>query len=138
MGGPEDLTVGLEIPVWEREGTFDHWNRFAAVNADFAGHHMDDEVGRREGFDAAFIMAPLSHSYVHSMLREWLGDDHRIVQVDLRLRSPLLRGRTLRAGGTVTGIRREGVETLVDLDIWQVDDRSTSLGVGTARVALFS
>ncbi len=52
------IEPGLRIPLWTREGTFYHWNRFHAVNSDFAGHHMDDEIGRHEGFASVFISAP--------------------------------------------------------------------------------
>lgn len=137
---PIALQPGYEIPTWEREGTLDHWNRFAAANYEFAGHHMDDDIGRHEGFEGAFIMAPMSHAYMHAMLREWMGDDglSRIVNVDVRLKSPLLRGRTLTAGGTVTAVRREGNELLVDLEVWQVDDTGATLGKGTSTVAFSS
>ena len=134
-----DITTiepGLRIPQWSREGTFYHWNRFHAVNSDFAGHHMDDDIGRHEGFASAFISAPFMHAYLHAMLREWLSDEGRIVTVDMRLKNPFLRGRTLAAGGTVTAVRVSGDEVIVDLDIWQVDDEGTRLGVGTATVAL--
>jgi acyl dehydratase len=129
------IEPGLRIPLWTREGSFYHWNRFHGVNADFAGHHMDDEVGREEGFASAFISAPFSHAYLHAMLREWLSDEGRIVTVDMRLKNPLLRGRTLEAGGQVTAKRDDGDEVIVDLEIWQVDDEGTQLGVGTATVA---
>jgi hypothetical protein len=138
MTGPIDVSAlqpGFEIPLWERDGTFEHWNRFAGVNADFAGHHMDDEIGRLEGFSAAFIMAPLSHAYLHAMLREWIGDQGRIVNVDMRLKHPLFRGRTMTAGGSVAGVRTEDDEVFVDLDIWQLDDEGAQLGAGTAIVA---
>jgi hypothetical protein len=134
---PTTLQPGDQIPNWQRQGTLDHWNRFAAANYEFAGHHMDDDEGRHEGFAGAFIMAPLSHAYVHAMLREWMEDDgrSRIVNVDVRLKSPLLRGRTLTAGGTVTAVRRDGDELLVDLDVWQEDETGTTLGKGSAAVA---
>ncbi len=129
------IEAGLRIPLWTREGTFYHWNRFHAVNADFAGHHMDDEIGRHEGFASAFISAPFSHAYLHAMLREWLADEGRIVTVDMRLKNPLLRGRTLEAGGEVSAVRPVDDEVFVDLEIWQVDDEGTPLGTGTATVA---
>ena len=129
------LAVGQEIPVWEREGSLEHWNRFAAVNYEFAGHHMDDAIGQLEGFSGAFIMAPFSHAYLHGLLRQWMGDEGRIVTVDMRLKNPLFRGRTLSAGGTITAVREEEGEVVVDLDVWQVDDQGTQLGQGTATVA---
>jgi hypothetical protein len=129
------LAVGDELPVFERAGSLHHWNRFAAVNDQFADHHMDDEAARSEGFDAAFIMAPLEHAFLHALLRDWMGEEGRIVCCDIRLRSPLLRGRVLSASGRVTEIRHEGDEVFVDLDVWELDDQGTRLVPGTATVA---
>jgi len=133
-----ELKEGQAIPIWERDGTLDHWNRFAAVNHEFAAHHMDDEVGRYEGFRGAFIMAPFSHAYLHAMLRQWVGEQGRIVTIDMRLKNPLFRGRTLRAGGEIRSIGEADGEIVVDLDIWQIDDEGTQLGVGSATVAFES
>jgi len=140
MRDVRSLHEGELVTVWEREGTLDHWNRFAAANHEFAGHHMDDAVAQAEGFDRAFIMAPMSHAYLHCMLREWAGDDPtvRILSVDMRLKNPLLRGRVLSAGGTVTATRREGHMDVVELDIWQRDDEGTVLGLGTASLGWFT
>ncbi|MBW8826044.1 MAG: hypothetical protein JF603_06820 [Acidobacteria bacterium] len=129
------LEPGQQLPTFSREGTFQHWNRFAAVNDEFAEHHMDDEVGRHEGFSSAFIMAPMEHAYFHAMLRDWMGEAGRIVRVDMKLRNPLLRGRVLTAGGQVTAVHREGDEVVVDLEIWEDDDTGARLAPGTAVVA---
>jgi hypothetical protein len=130
------IKPGYELPTFRREGTLHHWNRFAAVNDEFADHHMDDEAGRAEGFSASFIMAPLEHAYLHAMLRGWLGDEGRIITLDIRLRSPLLRGRTLTAGGKVTGVRHEADEVVIDVEVWEDDDQGVRLVPGTATVAL--
>jgi hypothetical protein len=132
----DSLAVGDELPVFERQGTLHHWNRFAAVNDEFADHHMDDEAGRSEGFAASFIMAPLEHAYLHAMLRTWMGDEGRILALDIRLRSPLLRGRKLSAGGRVSALRVEEDAVVVDLEVWEVDDEGTRLAPGTATVAI--
>ena len=130
------LAVGEELPPLSREGTLQHWNRFAGANDEFADHHMDDEVGRHEGFSGAFMMAPLEHAYYHVLLREWFGDNGRIVDVDMRLRSPLLRGRTFIAGASVKSIEREGDEVIVHLDLWANDDEGTRIAPGSATVVL--
>lgn len=130
------IRVGDRPPHFSREGTLHHWNRFAAVNDEFAGHHMDDEVGRREGFLAAFIMAPLESAYLHAMLRDWLGEEARILALKIRLRTPLTRGKTLVAGGEVTGVRREENEDIIDLKVWEVDEEGLQLVSGTATVAV--
>jgi len=129
------LSVGDELPPFERQGTVQHWNRFAAVNYEFHPHHWDDAVGRHEGFTGAFAMAPLLHSYLHTMLRDWMDGGGRIVRVDIRLRSPLTQGRVLTAGGKVTALRREDGEVVADLDLWETDDQGTQIASATATVA---
>jgi acyl dehydratase len=135
MPDPAALQVGDELPPFQRQGTLHHWNRFAAVNDEFADHHMDDEAGRSEGFPSSFIMAPLEHAYLHAMLRDWAGGMARIVTLDIRLRRPLLRNRVLTAGGRVTAVHQEGGELVVDLDVWAQDDNGEVLAPGTAQVA---
>ena len=106
MIDPATVAAGTPVPPFSRVGSFEAWTRYAAVNHEIAGHHMDDEVARREGFPGAFAMAPLTFSYVQTMLREWVGAQGRIVTVAIRLRSPFLRGRTLTATGEVREVDR--------------------------------
>jgi len=133
---PGSIKVGDTIPPFQREGTLQHWNRYAGVNYEFAGHHMDDEIGRHEGFPSAIGMAPLILAYLHAMLRNWGGEDARVVKVAMELRRPFLRGRTLIASGKVSGTREEDGELLVDLEVWADDDQGTRLVGGTAVMAL--
>jgi len=103
-----DISVGSEIPRFVREGTLHHWNRFAAVNDEFADHHMEDEAARHEGFPSAVGMGPLIFSLYHALLREWLGGDGRIVSVTMQLRGPWVRGTHAGPNGVRSpGVREE-------------------------------
>lgn len=133
----DNLAEGQELPTFEREGSINHWARYAAVNPrHIAGHHFSDDVAIEEGFDRAFIMAPAEHAYLHAMLRDWMGPRGRVRSLNIRLRRPLFRGRTLIAGGTVTGITHEGDEIVIDLEVWGKDDTGELLAPGTAQVAV--
>lgn len=127
---------GFEIPTFERMSGFHAWNRFAAVNEEFVPIHMDDEAGRAAGNPSAFGMGNLLMSYVHAALRQWIGDRGRIVSVAVQYRAPNLRGLRTIAGGTVTGVREEHGETMVDLEIWTKTEEGTVLTPGTATVVL--
>jgi acyl dehydratase len=131
-----DVQVGQEIPTFERKSSLHAWNRFAAVNEEFIPIHMDDEAGRNAGNAAAFGMGNLQVAYIHAVLRQWVGDDGRIVKVACQMRSPNLRGPMTIAGGTVTAVREENGETLVDLDVWTKTDQGVVLAPGTATVGL--
>src|SRR5215469_17309975 len=100
------LTVGMEIPPLTRTSGFHNWNRFAAVNDEFVGIHMDDEAGRAAGYAGAFGMGRLQGAYLHILLDEWLEHEHRIVRIAVQFRAPSLKGKTLTAKGRVTGIGR--------------------------------
>ena len=130
------VEVGQELPTFEREAGFHAWNRFAAVNEEFVPIHMDDDAGRRAGNDAAFGMGNLQVAYLHALLRQWLGDEGRIVRVDCQMRAPSFRGPKTIAGGRVSAIRREGGETLVELEVWTRTEDGTVLAPGTATVAI--
>jgi hypothetical protein len=131
------LAPGLAVPPFSRLGSFQHWNRYAGVNYEFADHHMDDAVGRHEGFDAAVGMGPLIHALMHCMLRAWIdADAGRVAALAMQLRSPFLRGRTLTAQGAVTGTRAAGDELLIDIEIWADDDAGARIVKGTATVAI--
>jgi acyl dehydratase len=132
------LTVGTAIPVFVRTTDLANWNRYAAVNDEFVPIHMDDEAGRAAGFPSAFGMGNLLWSYVHNMLRDWMGDRGRIVTLECSFRSPNLRGMTVEARGTITAVRTDGDETLVDLDVAVVDRDApdTVLAPGRATVAI--
>ena len=56
----DSIAEGMELPIFEREGDVLQWVRYAAVNpVHIVGHHFDDEVARREGFESAFTHGPL-------------------------------------------------------------------------------
>lgn len=79
-------------------------------------------------------MAPLEHAYLHAALRSWIGPQARVRSLNIRLRRPLFRGRTLSAGGTITAVVRSPEEVLVDLEVWESDDTGEMLAPGTAQV----
>ena len=134
----DTVSVGTELPVLVRTTGFHNWNRYAAVNDEFVPIHMDDAAGQAQGLPGAFGMGNLMWSYLHNLVRDWMGDDGRIVAMGCSFRSPNLRGMTVEARGTVTAVRDEGGERLVDLELVVVDHDApdTVLVPATATVAL--
>lgn len=130
-----DVAVGDKLPLFVREGTVEHWNRFAAVNDEFAAHHWDDEVAKEEGFPAPFAMAPLQLAFFHAILRDWMGTDGRIVSVSAKLKGPFFKGNTLTAGASVTAVNSANDETVIDLELTQTDETDRAIAIGTAQVA---
>jgi acyl dehydratase len=130
------VEVGDELPAFVRMSGFHAWNRFAAVNDEFVPIHMDDEAGRNAGNPGAFGMGNLQLAYLHALLRQWIGEEGRILRVQCQFRAPNLRGLDTIAGGRVTAVREENGERIVDLDVWTKTEEGTTLAPGTATVAL--
>ena len=129
------IAIGQEIPTFERESGFHTWNRYAAVNEEFVPIHMDDDATTPRN-PGAFGMGNLQVAYLHALLRQWIGDDGRILSVSCQMRAPSLRGPRTIARARVTDIRTDADETLVDLEVWTETEDGTVLAPGTATVAL--
>jgi hypothetical protein len=128
--------VGSEIPVLQRTTGLHNWNRYAAVNHEFVDIHMDDEAGKAAGYSSAFGMGNLQWSYLHSLLRNWIGDDGRILRLACQFRSANTKGQVVTAHGRITAVRDDGAQTLVDLEIWTDNETGQVMAPGTATVGL--
>jgi acyl dehydratase len=129
-----DIQVGDELPKFVRTTDFDNWNRYAAVNHEFVGIHMDDGEARASGLPGAIGMGNLQWSYLHNVVRQWLGDRGRILQMSCQFRSANRRGQTVTATGRVTGITPTVAGTEVTLAVWTVDEQGNELAPGTSTV----
>jgi acyl dehydratase len=130
--------IGDSLPNFVRTTAFHNWNRYAAVNDEFVPIHMDDEAGRAAGYPTAFGMGNLQWSYLHNMLRGWLGNDGRIVTLGVQFRAPNTKGMTVTAHGTVTALREDAGNRELDLDVWTEDGDGNKLAPGTATVVVSS
>ncbi len=135
-GSPHDAAVGDELPDFRRSPGLEHWNRYAAVNDEFVPIHMDDEAGREAGYASAFGMGNLQFSYLHSLLRQWVGDEGEIVDISCQFRSANIKGQVVTARGAVTDVGNHGGTKVLTVQLWTEDQNGVRLAVGQARVAL--
>lgn len=129
------IDVGTTIGPFVRETGLANWNRFAAVNYEFVPIHMDDEAGRAAGMDGAFGMGNLQISYLHALLREWMGETGRINKVEVQFRKPNTKG-VVTASGVVTAVTPGDNGLVVELDVWTEDADGKKMAPGTATVTL--
>jgi acyl dehydratase len=129
-----DVKVGDTLPEFVRTTGFDNWNRYAAVNDEFVPIHMDDEAARANGLPGAIGMGNLQWSYLHSLVRGWIGDRGRILRMSCQFRSPNLKGQTVTATGRVTAVTPTDEGTEVTLDVRTADQEGNTLAPGTCTV----
>ena len=130
-----ELVVGAELPTLTWTAGLDIWNRFAAVNDEFIPIHMDDAAGRAAGYEGAFGMGYLQWSWVHDVLREFIGETGRIEKVQGSFRAPTLKGAAVTAGGRVAAVTILDDRIVVDVDVWTQTSDGTAIFPGTGRVS---
>lgn len=127
--------VGAELTTLVRDTGFHNWNRYAAVNYEFVPIHMDDEAGRAAGMPGAFGMGNLQWSYLHVLLRSWLGEAGRIRSLSCDFRAPNAKG-VVTARGTITAVAEDGPTTVVTLDVWTENAEGKKMAPGSAVVEI--
>jgi acyl dehydratase len=127
--------VGAEIPTFARETGFANWNRYAAVDDDFYAIHMDDEAGRGAGYATAIGMGNLQWSYLHNVLREWMGQEGRIERLSCQFRGPNLQGQTVKGRGRLIAVRPGQRRVEVDLKVWTESEEGRPLASGNATMS---
>jgi acyl dehydratase len=132
----EDIEVGQRIPPFVRTTDLMNWNRFAAVNDEFLFVHMDDDAGKAAGQGAAFGMGNLRWAYVLNALRDWLGDDAEILELNMQFRAINHKNDVLTASGVVTEkSRREGANIVrLTIDVTNQDGAATAPGYAVVSV----
>lgn len=129
------VKIGDRISAGPRRTGYPEWNRFAAVNDEFVPIHMDDEEGRRAGYPGSIAMGRLLWSYAHRMLRDWQPGG-RVATLSLQFRGPVLRDAPFDVRATVSGVREQEGERLIDVELSIEDEAGTVLAPGTATVAV--
>lgn len=132
----EDVTEGQELPPFTRTTDLMTWNRFAAVNDEFVDFHMDDEAARKRGDKGVIGMGNLRFSYLHSMLRAWIGEAGNLRRLACQHRGINYKHDTLVSRGRVTAKRTVDGEYLVDLELWVENQDGEHLDTGAATIAL--
>jgi acyl dehydratase len=133
----DDIKIGDPIPAWSRKTDFMNWNRYAAVNDEFIYIHMDDEAGRAAANEkGAFGMGNLRFAYILNALRDWIGDEVEIRELQCQFRAINQKHDVLTVTGTVIDKRIEEGENRVYLDVDVVNQTGAPTCPGKAIVVL--
>lgn len=132
----EDVTIGQQVPVFDRVTDLMNWNRFAAVYDEFVYVHMDDEEAKARGEKGVIGMGNLRMAYMHCILRAWMGDEGLVRRLAIQHRGINYKGDILTARGQVEEKRVENGEGLVDLHLWVENQRGELTDSGKATVVL--
>jgi hydroxyacyl-ACP dehydratase HTD2-like protein with hotdog domain len=84
------------------------------------GHriHFDEPYAKEvEGYPGLVLAGPMLGDWLHQCVEEWLSSDGRILSIDYSNRVATYVGDVLTSGGTVTEIRPEAAEAVIEVFI---------------------
>ncbi len=108
---------------------------YAGASGDYNPVHSDEKFALAADYKSVFAHGMLSMGMTGKMLTNYVGDG-RLTNYGVRFTSQVWPGDTLTATATVTAVREEDGQKLVDLDIATVnqDGLTVITGSATARV----
>ncbi|MER2535931.1 MAG: hypothetical protein ABTQ31_12295 [Rhizobiaceae bacterium] len=138
-----DVAVGSPIPVTTLPLTLQRLVIEAGVNRDYTPTHHDPALAVASGAPAPYANTPMIMAMLEAGLRNWMGVEGRLLELDFRMRRFNLVGSLLEIGGRVTSLGPvapdcgldDGEWGEVTLDCWIASGADRTVE-GLARVAL--
>lgn len=130
-------TVGDTVPPLRVDAVeADKIRIMALVLQDPNPIHFDLDAVRAAGLgDREVNQGGVTMSYVMTMLVAWAGSRAAVRTVDCRFSANVFAGDAVDIGGTVTAVRADAGEHLVDCDVWADRGDGVRAVAGTATVA---
>jgi 3-methylfumaryl-CoA hydratase len=100
------------------------------------GHriHYDEAYARDvEGYPGLVVAGPLLGDWLHQCVEEWLGDDGRILSIDYSNRVASYVGEVLTSGGTVTEVRPQRNEAVIEVHVRNAEGAVVAPGTVEVR-----
>jgi peroxisomal enoyl-CoA hydratase 2 len=128
----EDLSVGDTAPPLVVENiSRTHFVRYAGASGDFNPMHHDDTIATSVGNPSVFGHGMLTAGLMARVLTDWFGPT-ALRRLQVRFSKQVWPDETLTCTATVTGLREEGGDGLVDVEC-QVANRDGEVKLtGTA------
>lgn len=132
----EDVNEGLELAPVSRLQTQKRFVRWAQASNDLSDIHYDYQLMMDRGLPDVVGQGALTMAYIASMLGDWYTPNGLLKKISVQYRRYSIPGDVLTSRAVVTGKRREGRESLVDLDVWAENQDGVKVTLGQAVVSL--
>jgi acyl dehydratase len=133
-GPGSEFDVGAHVPPYVRPAGLEAWNRYAAVNDEFVGIHMDDAAGQAAGYPGAIGMGNLIWAWLHCTVESWLAGRGRLEHLECRFRRPALKGDSITCTGVVVGREEDAGSAVLEVELWAENQSGERIAPARARV----
>jgi acyl dehydratase len=129
------LAVGDALPVMVIDVTPTRVVAGAIASRDFMPVHHDRDYANQQGAPDIFMNILSDTGYCSRFLTDWAGPDAMVKRLAIRLGVSVHPGHTLTYTGSVTALRREDDEGIVDVELRAMNDLGEHIS-GTATIGL--
>ena len=130
-----DLKIGDAVTTLVVDVTATRIVAGAIATRDFMPAHHDRDFANAQGAPDIFMNILSDTAYCSRFLTDWAGPDAMVSKLAIRLGVPVFPGHTLTFTGSVTGLRAEGDEGVVEIVFTAWGDLGDHVS-GTAEVRL--
>lgn len=130
-----DVYEGQELPSLEIDVSTGLIVATALASRDYQNVHHDRDQAIALGSKDIFMNILTTNGLVGRLVTDWTGPLGDLRRVNIRLGVPNYAGDKMRLSGTVKGMRIEGGENLVDVDVVGKNSMGNHV-TGTVVVAL--
>ncbi len=110
--------------------------QYAGASGDYNPLHSDEIFTTQiAGYPSVFAHGMLSMGMTGKMLTNYVGDG-RLKSYGVRFTSQVFPGATLTATATITNIREENGEKIIDMDVSTKNEEGTEVVKGTASAVV--
>ena len=131
----ESIAVGDELTPLVIDVTASVIVSGAIASRDFMPVHHDRDYANAQGAPDIFMNILSDTGYCSRFLTDWAGPDAMVRRLAIRLGVPVFPGHTLTYTGSITGLRREGDNGIVEVDLRATNELGEHVG-GTATINL--
>lgn len=132
------VTPGTEIPPLVKHPSPMQLFMFSAVTWNRHLIHYNTEFAISDGLQNIAVHRALIGGFIAQMLTNWLGEAGSIRSVEWSVRGSAAVEKPLTLKGTVTGMRTERGEQVLDCEVWAENHKGETIAPGTAMLVLSS
>ncbi|MGO9875687.1 MAG: MaoC family dehydratase [Acidimicrobiia bacterium] len=129
------LRVGDELSTMAVDVTATRIVAGAISSRDFMPVHHDRDYANQQGAPDIFMNILSDTGYCSRFLTDWAGPDAMVKHLAIRLGVPVFPGHTLTYTGSVTALRKDGNEGIVEVELRAMNDLGEHVS-GSATISL--
>lgn len=130
------ITVGTEIKPYRVRPSTIQLFRFSAATWNAHRIHYDQEYARSEGYPNVLVQSHLHGCFLSNAILEWIGAKATLRAFRWENRQLAVAGDSLTVTGTVTAIRDESGDRVIEVDLEERNQRDELCAPGRAVLAL--